>query len=102
MSLLRTRGVGADIGADVLFANVELDIAAGDRICLTGRNGAGKSTLLAILAGHREPDAGYLERSPGLKVALVHQVLPESFAGRACDIVGAGFHDGAAAEGWEP
>ena len=101
MSLLRTRGIGADIGADVLFAGVELDIATGDRICLTGRNGAGKSTLLAILAGHREPDAGDLDRSPGLRVALVPQVLPKSFSGRACDIVGTGFHDGATAEGWD-
>ena len=101
MSLLRTRGIGADVGAEVLFANVELDIATGDRICLTGRNGAGKSTLLAILAGHHDPDAGYLERSPGLEVALVPQVLPASFAGRARDIVGAGFHDGTTAEGWD-
>ena len=101
MSLLRTRGIGADVGAEVLFANVELEIAAGDRICLTGRNGAGKSTLLAILAGHREPDAGSLERSPGLKVALLPQVLPASFAGRAYDIVAAGFQDGATAEGWD-
>ena len=101
MSLLRTREIGAEVGADVLFADVELDFAADDRVCFTGRNGTGKSTLLAILAGHREPDAGYLERSPGLEVALVPQVLPASFTGRACDIVGAGFHDGATAEGWD-
>ena len=101
MSLLRTRGIGADIGADVLFANVEIEFADGDRVCLTGRNGAGKSTLLAILAGHREPDAGYLERRPGLKVALVPQVLPGSFAGRASDIVATGFHDEATADDWD-
>ena len=101
MSLLRTRDIGADIGADVLFANVELELAAGDRVCLTGRNGAGKSTLLAILAGHLEPDAGYLERAPGLAVALVPQVIPGSLAGSARDIVAAGFHDAATAEGWD-
>ena len=101
MSLLRTRDIGADIGADVLFANVELEFAPGDRVCLTGRNGAGKSTLLGVLAGHREPDAGYLERAPGLAVALVPQVLPGSLAGSARDIVAAGFHDGATAEGWD-
>ena len=101
MSLLRTRGIGAAIGADVLFANVELELAASDRISLTGRNGAGKSTLLAILAGHREPDTGNLERTPGLAVALVPQVLPGTLAGPACDIVAAGFHDGATAEGWD-
>ena len=101
MSLLRTRDIGADIGADVLFANVELEFAAGDRICLTGRNGAGKSTLLGILAGLREADAGYLERAPGLAVALVPQVLPGSLTGPVRDIVAAGFHDGATAEGWD-
>ena len=42
MSFLRTRGIRADAGAEVLFADVELEIAAGDRICLTGRNGAGE------------------------------------------------------------
>ena len=101
MGLLRTRGIGADAGADVLFANVELDLAAGDRVCLTGRNGAGKSTLLAVLAGLREPDAGYLERAPGLEVALLPQVLPASLAGRAHDIVAGGFRDGATTEGWD-
>ena len=101
MSLLRTRGIGADIGAEALFADVDLDIAAGDRICLTGRNGAGKSTLLAILAGRREPDAGYLERTPGLEVALLPQVLPASLAGRAYDIVAAGLPEGATTEGWD-
>ena len=101
MSLLRTRGIGADIGADVLFADVELDITTGDRICLTGRNGAGKSTLLAILAGRRESDAGYLERAPGLEVALLPQVLLDFLAGRAHEIVAAGFRDGATTEGWD-
>ena len=101
MGLLRTRGIGADAGADVLFANVELDIAAGDRVCLTGRNGAGKSTLLAVLAGLREPDAGYLEQAPGLEVALLPQVLPASLAGRAHDIVAGGFRDGVTTEGWD-
>ena len=103
MSLLRTRGVGADVGDEMLFADVELDIAAGDRICLSGRNGAGKSTFLAILAGCREPDAGHLERVSSLKIALLPQVLPVSLAGRVHDIVAAGFQgtDGVEAEGWD-
>ena len=103
MSLLRTRGIGADVGDEVLFANVELEIAAGDRICLTGRNGAGKSTFLAILAGRREPDAGHLERLPGLEVALLPQVLPASLAGRVDDIVAAGIQGvgEADAEDWD-
>ena len=101
MSLLRTRGIRADVGAEVLFADLELEIAAGDQICLTGRNGVGKSTLLAILAGRREQDAGSLERAPGLEVALLPQVLPASLTGRAHEIVAAGFRDGATTEGWD-
>ena len=103
MSMLRTQGIGADVGDEVLFANVDLDIAAGDRICLTGRNGAGKSTFLAILAGFREPDAGRLERPSTLKSALLPQVLPASLAGRVHDIVAAGFQGagGIEAEGWD-
>ena len=100
---MRTRGVGADVGDDVLFASVELEIDAGDRVCLTGRNGAGKSTLLAILAGLREPDTGHLERRSGLRVALLPQVIPASMAGGVGDIVAAGFRSahGVDAEGWD-
>ena len=100
---MRIRGVGANVGDEVLFANVELEIAAGDRICLTGRNGAGKSTFLAILAGRREPDTGQLERPSGLGVALLPQVLPDSLAGRVDDIVAEGFQGvgEADAEGWD-
>ena len=100
---MRIRGVGANVGDEVLFANVELEIAAGDRICLTGRNGAGKSTFLAILAGRREPDSGQLERPSGLGVALLPQVLPDSLAGRVDDIVAEGFQGvgEADAEGWD-
>ena len=103
MSLLRTRGIGAEVGDEILFANVELEIAAGDRICLTGRNGAGKSTFLAILAGRREPDAGHLEQLSGLKVALLPQVHLASLAGRVDDIVAAGTQGvgEAGAEGWD-
>ena len=103
MSLMRTRGVGADVGDEVLFASVELEIDAGDRVCLAGRNGAGKSTLLAILAGLREPDTGHLERRSGLRVALLPQVIPASMAGGVGDIVAAGFRSahGAEAEGWD-
>ena len=37
---------------------VDLDLAPGERVAVTGRNGAGKSTLLALLLGELEPAAG--------------------------------------------
>jgi molybdate transport system ATP-binding protein len=41
--------------------DVELDLAAGDRLAVLGPNGAGKSTLLSILAGTLRPDHGRAE-----------------------------------------
>ena len=95
------RGIAATVGAEVLFEKVELALEAGERICVNGRNGAGKSTLLAILAGTREPDAGFLERRPGLRVSLVPQVLPEGLAGSARDVVRQGFAGDGETENWE-
>ncbi len=40
------------------FAAVELTLAAGDRVGITGPNGCGKSTLLAMAAGLRPPEQG--------------------------------------------
>ena len=101
MSLLKTRGIGAAIGAEVLFEGAELALDAGERVCVTGRNGAGKSTLLAIVAGLREPDSGFIERRPGLRVSLVPQVLPEGLAGTAREIVRGGFAGDSETEQWE-
>ncbi len=63
MSLLRASGlaVGYRRGRReplVLAAGLELELAAGQLICLIGPNGAGKSTLLRCLAGLQAPLAG--------------------------------------------
>jgi molybdate transport system ATP-binding protein len=41
--------------------DVELHLAAGDRLAVLGPNGAGKSTLLSVLAGTLRPDRGRAE-----------------------------------------
>ncbi len=41
-----------------LFRNVDLDIAAGDKIAFIGYNGLGKTTLLKLLVGKLTPTAG--------------------------------------------
>jgi len=47
-------------GAPVL-RHLDLEVAAGERICVVGPTGAGKSTLLALLLRFYDPDAGAVE-----------------------------------------
>ena len=49
MVLVRLKGVSLAFGNQVLLNKVDLDINAGERVCVLGRNGEGKSTLLKIL-----------------------------------------------------
>ncbi len=45
-------------GRPPLFANLDLSIAAGETVALTGRNGAGKSTLAHLLLRFAQPAQG--------------------------------------------
>ena len=53
---------------DFTLGPVSLQVAAGERIGITGANGAGKSTLLRALLGRQIPDAG--AASLGTSVAI--------------------------------
>jgi len=43
---------------DIVQANLELQLKAGELVCLIGPNGSGKSTLLRTLAGLQKPISG--------------------------------------------
>src|SRR5712691_767947 len=74
-------------GSRVLFENISLGIADGERLGLIGPNGAGKSTLLKILAGQIEPDAGSVSMRRNTRVGYVPQEA-EFEAGRtAAEII---------------
>ena len=60
--VVEARGLGktyhqGDASLDVLV-DVDLPVAAGERIVVLGRSGSGKSTLLHLLAGLTEPSRG--------------------------------------------
>jgi heme exporter protein A len=58
---LRVANLTKRFGLRTIFANVELELATGDILAITGRNGSGKSTLLKILANVAERTAGTVE-----------------------------------------
>lgn len=45
-------------GERVLFCDLDLTLAAGEALALTGANGSGKTSLLRTIAGFLRPDAG--------------------------------------------
>jgi ATP-binding cassette, subfamily B, bacterial len=44
-----------------VLRGVDLEVAAGERVCVVGPTGAGKSTLLALLLRFYDPDGGAVE-----------------------------------------
>lgn len=55
---------------------VDLVLAAGEIVGLTGPNGVGKSTLLAAFAGRAQIFSGRIELRRGLRLALQTQDIP--------------------------
>ncbi|MDR2378627.1 MAG: ATP-binding cassette domain-containing protein [Bifidobacteriaceae bacterium] len=82
------RGVGVREGSAVLLAPVDLTLAAGQVILLTGPNGVGKTTLLRVLSGQSRPSSGALavcgltpdQRRPAFRRRVAHLLAPRSFS----------------------
>src|SRR5271156_1906876 len=71
--LLSVQGLTRRFGPRPLFADLSLDLHAGERLGLIGPNGAGKSTLLKLLAGRDEADAGTRSLKRGARVGYLAQ-----------------------------
>lgn len=48
------------VPGEEILGGIEMQVNAGDFVCLLGQSGCGKSTLLRLLAGLEKPDAGEL------------------------------------------
>ena len=90
MALITLRNVVVSFGGPALLENLDLQIDAGERVCLVGRNGAGKSTLMKVLAGTIIPEEGQIERQQGLVVTRLKQEVPHDTTGSVYDVVADG------------
>ena len=73
MPLLSTSDVAITFGADVIFANLNIEIHERARIGIVGPNGGGKTSLLKILVGELEPSGGTVQLARGIRVGYVPQ-----------------------------
>jgi ATP-binding cassette subfamily F protein uup len=90
MPILQLKEVHLQYGSGPLLDGVDLQIEAGERVCLLGRNGAGKSSLIRLITGREKPDSGEIVRRPGLKVSGLTQAIPDSLHGTVHDVVRGG------------
>ena len=71
--MIELRDVGMELGGRMLFQNVSLNLAAGERLGIVGRNGLGKSTLLKIMLEQLSPTSGEVEIGARTEINYVDQ-----------------------------
>jgi branched-chain amino acid transport system ATP-binding protein len=59
--ILRTEGLGLDIGGATIVADVSLEVAPGEFVGVIGPNGAGKTSLFNLLSGLRHASSGRID-----------------------------------------
>lgn len=72
-SYLQVEGLTRRVGDRVLFENLSLGIAEGQRVGLIAKNGTGKTTLLNILCGLESYDEGSVVFKRDLRVGYLQQ-----------------------------
>ena len=73
MTLLSANDLSKFYGAEEIFGDIGLEIAATARVGLVGPNGAGKTTLIDILAGRDLPTSGNVSLARNLRLAYLPQ-----------------------------
>ena len=79
---IHARGLSKEFGNRWVLRAVDLDVAAGQSIALTGANGSGKTTLLRCLASVTRPTEG--------DVRWFGRLAPEDPAARLLIAIGFG------------
>jgi ATP-binding cassette subfamily F protein uup len=89
MALISLKDVSLSFGHPPLLTRINLQIEAGERVCLVGRNGSGKTTIMKMLEGAVQPDEGEIIRGTGLRVAAMAQSVPGDINGSVRAVIAA-------------
>ena len=73
-SILQIESLTKSYGDRMLFSDISLGVAEGDKIGIIAKNGTGKSTLLRIITGHEDYDSGRIAFRNDLRVGYLEQV----------------------------
>ena len=90
MALLSLLDVSLSFGGPTILEDLNLQVNAGERVCLLGRNGSGKSTLMRVITGELKPDRGEVFRQPGSLFTQLTQEVPTDVSGPVHDLVASG------------
>jgi ABC transport system ATP-binding/permease protein len=102
-SLLTLLDLTLHFGGPAILDKVNLQLEAGERVCLVGRNGAGKTTLMKVIMGDMKPDTGDVFRPQGALFARLAQEVPTDLPSSVHDIVASGLrpNDDGHEEDWK-
>ena len=80
-AFFQVEGLDAGYGDIQVLWDVDIDVGAGEIVCIVGSNGAGKSTLLRLISGLIKPQNGRIRiREKDLTPATPDQVLDAGIA----------------------
>ncbi|NRA83554.1 MAG: ABC transporter ATP-binding protein [Gammaproteobacteria bacterium] len=88
--LIRLTNAQLAFGDHVILDHADIQVNAGERVCLVGKNGTGKSTLMKIIAKEMDLDGGDLQYNANIVVARLEQDPPEKDEQTVFDFVSSG------------
>jgi ATP-binding cassette subfamily F protein uup len=101
MPLLQLQNITLSYSAAPLLKSADLQIDAGERICLVGRNGAGKTTLMRLMTGEETAQEGEITRAANLTISRLPQEVPAGLEGSVHDVIRGGLRIAGTEEEWQ-
>ena len=101
MPLLQLQDIVLQYGTRPLLDHANLQVDAGERVCLLGRNGTGKTSLMRIITGEEAPNSGELVCPSGTVLTRLDQEVPDNLTGSVYDVIFGGLRKDSHEEDWE-